>query len=330
MSAPRRPFRTVNLSVALEQLWVSTRLTRWFMGCYCAWILLGSVWGWYQYCDVNGSVFARVTLVHTTLNKVDAFGRVAIHEYTGDARRVRFVGDARLEVVSGSASVLGLSLQFRNVCHDDQMTVRCRPSNVESSVGSLFGHSVKVSIPVPPGEQEVELSFGQNDVQYVISAVDLALSPSESGAIVAKRAWRPFLERGGVRFAMGSGWTPVLPNLGVVDPFNHTGRHAYLLLTVDEPGDYDLVLPWVPTDPSYGRPTILLDGHECSMNLVEAKPGLERVWRSLIRLRLQDKHVLCVRLNEKIVSPFSQWASRDRRFLGLQIPWNWMEVRRRP
>ena len=315
-----------NLVVAAEQRWASPRLTRWFVGMYCAWILLGSVWSWYRHCDVNGTASARVVFTHSRSERVQAYGDVTIHQYIGDPRQVRFVGDTRLRITSEHPRILKLLLMFRHVNHDERMTVRLHPGAVADTAGLLFGHSVTTTIPLPAGEHDVELSFSQQDVQYVLSTVELLKNETGQKEIVTERSWLPFLERGGVQFGVGSGWFLPLPDLAGKRPFTDTGRQAYLLLTADEPGDYELVLPWMPTDTSYGKPLVLLDGKECSM---EVTPGPDPASCAIIQFRLQKEHVLSVQLNDRIVSPLSRWQSCDGRFLGYRIPWNLLEMNRK-
>ncbi len=314
-----------NLAVTAEQRWASPRLTQWFVATYCAWVLLGSVWGWYRYCDVNGTASARVVFIHTTSEHVWVYGDMTIHQYIGDPHRCRFVGDTRLRATTENPRILKLSFMFRNVRHDVRLTVLRYPGPVKHTVGSLFSHSITVSIPLPAGESDVELLCSQQDVQYVIATVELAKNETGQQEIEIERSWIPFLERGGVQLALGSGWFPPLPDLATERPFTDTGRQAYLSLTVQEPGDYELVLGWMPTDVSYGEPSILLDGKECPM---EMTPGPDPASCSIVQLRLQKEHVLSVSLNDRIVSPLSRLKNRDGRFLGFRIPWNLLEMYR--
>jgi len=317
---------TSNLAVAAEQRWTSPRLTRWFVAIYCAWVFLGSVWSWYHYCDVDGAASAQVAFVHTRTERVRAYGDVTIHHYIGDPLLVRFVGDARLQITIEQPKVLKLSLMFRNVRHDERMTVRRYPGPMEHTVGSLFSQSVTLSIPLAAGQHDVELSFIQQDTQYTMSTVELAMNETGRPEIVTERSWLPFFERGHVRLAVGSGWYLPLPDLATERSFTDTERQAYLLLTADEPGDYELVLPWLPNDASYGEPSVLLDGKECPMVVT---PGPDPVSYAITQLRLQKQHVLSMKLNDRIVSPLSQWKNRDVRFLGFRVPWDLLEVRRK-
>lgn len=320
---------TPNL-VAVEQRWTSPRLTRWFVGIYCTWILLGSIWSWYRYCDVNGAASAHVVFIHTRSERVRAYGDVTIHQYIGDPHELRFVGDTRLQVTTEHPRSLKLSLMFDNVHEDGQMTVRRRPGAVERTVDSLFCHSVTFLVPLPVGDHGVELLFNQKDIQYMMSTVELVKNGADVEArqqeIAIERNWMPFFERGGVQISIGSGWFLPLPDLAAERPFSHTGRQAYLLLTAEKPGDYELVLPWMRADRSYREPSVLVDGKECPM---EVTSGAHVVSHAKVRLRLEKEHVLSIKLRDKIVSPLSQWADRDERFLGYQVSWNTLEMHRK-
>lgn len=311
----------------LKQHWTSPRLTRWFVAAYLGWILLGSVWSWYRHCDVNGAAPARVVFIHTTSERVEANGHVTIHEYVSNPHKCRFVGDVHLTVHAEASKLLKLSLEFRNVGPDGRMTVRSHAGATEQVISPLSSHTVGVSIPLSDGEQIIELSFDQGDVQYSISRLELADNDNDTAQnrILTSRSWIPYFKRGGVQFSVGAGWFLPLPDLTSERPFTHTARYAYLLLGAEQPGDYELVFPWLRSTREYGQPSLLLDGKDLSPT--EATPGPPES-RTRVRLHLEREHVLSVRLNDRIVSPVSRWEHFDSRFLGYQVPWNLLKIHR--